>query len=157
MKRLQRESSGSALLPRLRAADGWLVAGEQPVELVAQDPQGFVGGALTGQDAGAEPGGHGQQAGGLGPGIEPKFPDPLTDDELRRIAVPTLLLTGRHSALIRPARAMACARLMPAAQAEVVGRAGHGPGLEQAHQVNDRILAFLATASSERDPIDQRD
>jgi pimeloyl-ACP methyl ester carboxylesterase len=82
--------------------------------------------------------------------IEPKNPDPLTGDELRRIQVPVLLLTGRHSALIRPARARACAELMPRARAEVVAGAGHGPGLEQAGHVNARITAFIAAASTDR-------
>ena len=64
--------------------------------------------------------------------VEPKFPDPLTDDELRRIDVPALLLTGKRSALIRPARARACAQLMPRAQAEIVAGAGHGPASSSA-------------------------
>lgn len=46
--------------------------------------------------------------------MKPKNPDPVTDDELRSIQLPALLLTGERSALIRPARA--CARLMPRAQ-----------------------------------------
>jgi pimeloyl-ACP methyl ester carboxylesterase len=63
--------------------------------------------------------------------------------------VPTLLLTGKHSALIRPARARACARLMPRAQAEIVTAAGHGPSIEQADHVNARITALIAAASKD--------
>ncbi len=79
--------------------------------------------------------------------VEPKFPDPLTDDELRRIDVPALLLTGKRSALIRPARARACAQLMPRAQAEIVAGAGHGPSIEQRDHVNARIVAFIDSAN----------
>jgi pimeloyl-ACP methyl ester carboxylesterase len=79
--------------------------------------------------------------------IEPKKPAPLTNDELHRIQVPALLLTGKRSALIRPARARACAQLMPRAQAEIVAGAGHGPGIEQADHVNARITAFITAAS----------
>lgn len=49
--------------------------------------------------------------------MEPKFPDVLTDDELRRIRVPVLLLTGRRSALISPREARAPTGFMPDAQA----------------------------------------
>jgi pimeloyl-ACP methyl ester carboxylesterase len=76
--------------------------------------------------------------------MEPKKPAPLTDGELRRIRVPALLLTGRHSALISPAQARTRAGLMPDAQAEVVTGAGHGPSLEQTDWVNARIIAFIA-------------
>jgi pimeloyl-ACP methyl ester carboxylesterase len=82
--------------------------------------------------------------------IEPKKPDVRTDDQLRRIQVPALLLTGKHSALIRPARTMACARLMPRAEAQIITGAGHGPGLEATDQVNARITAFIAAASKDR-------
>jgi hypothetical protein len=37
--------------------------------------------------------------------IEPKFAAVLTDDELRSIAVPVLLVTGSRSTVIRPERA----------------------------------------------------
>jgi pimeloyl-ACP methyl ester carboxylesterase len=82
--------------------------------------------------------------------MEPKMPKPLTDDELRRIRVPALLLTGRRSALISPQQARARAALMPDAQAEVVTGAGHGPSLEQTDLVNARITAFIAAASSDQ-------
>jgi pimeloyl-ACP methyl ester carboxylesterase len=78
--------------------------------------------------------------------MEQKFPGVLTDDELRRIDVPALLLTGRHSALISPREAEDRAGLMPDAQAEVVTGSRHGPSLEQAGPVNERITAFIAAA-----------
>jgi hypothetical protein len=56
--------------------------------------------------------------------MEPKFPDQRTDDELRWIRVPALLLTGRHSALISPRQARDRASLMPNARAEVITAPG---------------------------------
>jgi pimeloyl-ACP methyl ester carboxylesterase len=82
--------------------------------------------------------------------MERKFPDVLTDDELRRIQVPALLLTGRRSALISPREARDRAELMPDAQAEVMTGSRHGPSLEQADPVNARMTAFIAAASSPR-------
>lgn len=82
--------------------------------------------------------------------MEAKFPRVLTDDELRRIDVPVLLLTGRHSALISPREARDRASLMPDARAEVVTGSRHGPGLEQAGPVNERITAFIAAATGNR-------
>jgi pimeloyl-ACP methyl ester carboxylesterase len=79
--------------------------------------------------------------------MEPKFPDVLTDDQLRQIRVPVLLLTGRRSPLISPREAEDRASLMPDAQAEVVTGARHGPSVEQTDPVNARMLAFIAAAS----------
>jgi len=79
--------------------------------------------------------------------MEPKFPDVLTDDQLRQIQVPALLLTGRRSPLISPREAEDRASLMPDAQAEVVAGARHGPSVEQTDPVNARMLAFIAAAS----------
>ena len=47
---------------------------------------------------------------------EPKFPGVLTDDELRAINVPVLLITGARSALITPALARDRGSLMPDAR-----------------------------------------
>jgi pimeloyl-ACP methyl ester carboxylesterase len=74
----------------------------------------------------------------------------LTDDELRRIRVPALLLTGRRSALISPQEARDRASLMPDAQAEVVTGSRHGPGLEQTDPVNARITAFIGASRADQ-------
>jgi pimeloyl-ACP methyl ester carboxylesterase len=79
--------------------------------------------------------------------MEPKFPDVLTDDELRRIRVPALLLTGRRSALLSPREARDRAELMTDAQAEAVTGSRHGPSMEQTDLVNARMTAFIAAAS----------
>ena len=84
--------------------------------------------------------------------MERKFPDVLTDDELRLIRVPVLLLTGRHSALISPQEARDRASLMPNARAEMITGARHGPSLEQTNPVNARIAAFIAAAGADQTP-----
>ena len=59
-------------------------------------------------------------AGMRGYRIEPKFPAILTDDELRAITVPALLITGARSALISPAQARNRASLMPHTEMAIV-------------------------------------
>jgi pimeloyl-ACP methyl ester carboxylesterase len=82
--------------------------------------------------------------------MEPKFPDVLTDDELRRINIPALLLTGRRSPLISPREAKDRASLMPDARAEVMTGSRHSPSMERTGPVNERIIAFIAAASDNR-------
>jgi pimeloyl-ACP methyl ester carboxylesterase len=72
---------------------------------------------------------------------EPKKPDVLTDDELRAIDVPVLLVTGARSALLTPAQARARGCLMPHAEVAVVP-GSHG-GFNRVDELNDRISAFI--------------
>jgi pimeloyl-ACP methyl ester carboxylesterase len=72
---------------------------------------------------------------------EPKFPGVLTDDELRAISVPVLLVTGARSSLLSPAEARARGRLMPHAEVAVVP-GSHG-GFYRINELNDRITAFI--------------
>jgi pimeloyl-ACP methyl ester carboxylesterase len=72
---------------------------------------------------------------------EPKFPAVLTDDELRAITVPALLVTGARSSLITPAEARARGNLMPHAEVAVVP-GSHG-GFNRIDALNDRIAAFI--------------
>jgi len=72
---------------------------------------------------------------------EPKFPAILTDDELRAIEVPALLVTGARSALLTPAEARARGSVMP--QAEVAVVPGNHGGFNRIDEVNDRIAAFI--------------
>ena len=72
---------------------------------------------------------------------EPKKPGILTDDELRAITVPALLVTGARSALITPAQARDRASLMPHAQVAIVP-GSHG-GFNRINELNDRIAAFI--------------
>ncbi|HTR92521.1 MAG TPA: alpha/beta hydrolase [Trebonia sp.] len=80
-------------------------------------------------------------AGSGGYRMEPKFPAILTDDELRAISVPVLLITGARSALITPKQARARGSLMPHAEVAVVP-GSHG-GFNRIGELNDRIAAFI--------------
>jgi pimeloyl-ACP methyl ester carboxylesterase len=73
--------------------------------------------------------------------MEPKFPGILTDDELRSITVPVLLITGARSALITPAQARDRAGLMPHAEVAIIP-GSHG-GFNRITELNDRIAAFI--------------
>jgi pimeloyl-ACP methyl ester carboxylesterase len=79
-------------------------------------------------------------AGTRGYHAEPKFPDILSDDELRAIDVPVLLVTGARSALLTPAEARARGSLMPHAEVAIVP-GSHG-GFNRIDELNDRIAAF---------------
>ena len=79
---------------------------------------------------------------------EPKFPGVLTDDELRAITVPALLVTGARSALITPAQARDRARLMPHAQVAVVP-GSHG-GFNRIDELSDQITAFIKAQATDK-------
>ena len=71
-------------------------------------------------------------------------PTALTDDEMRAIAVPTLVLLGEHSALYPAARVAAhLAQVMPAARVEIVPGASHDLPVHSPELVADRIESFL--------------
>jgi pimeloyl-ACP methyl ester carboxylesterase len=84
-------------------------------------------------------------AGSRGFRMEPKFPGVLTDDELRAITVPVLLITGARSAMLTPAEARARASLMPHAEVAIVP-GSHG-GFDRIDELNARMVAFLAAQS----------
>jgi pimeloyl-ACP methyl ester carboxylesterase len=73
--------------------------------------------------------------------MEPKFPAVLTDDQLRAIDVPALLITGARSALLTPAQARARGGLMPHAEVSIVP-GSHG-GFSRTSELNDRMAAFI--------------
>ncbi len=72
---------------------------------------------------------------------EPKFPGVLTDDELRAIDVPVLLIAGARSAMLTPAQVRARGSLMPSAEVAIVP-GSHG-GFNRIDELNDRIAAFI--------------
>jgi pimeloyl-ACP methyl ester carboxylesterase len=84
---------------------------------------------------------------------EPKRPGVLTDDEVRAIDVPVLLVTGARSAMLTPTEARARASLMPHAEVAIV--AGSHGGFNRIDALNDRVLAFINTqaAISGRQPV----
>jgi pimeloyl-ACP methyl ester carboxylesterase len=73
--------------------------------------------------------------------VEPKFPGILSDDELRAITVPVLLITGARSALLTPKEARAKGSLMPRAEIAIV--AGSHGGFNRIGELNDRITTFI--------------
>jgi pimeloyl-ACP methyl ester carboxylesterase len=79
---------------------------------------------------------------------EPKFPGVLTEDELRTITVPVLLITGARSALLTPAEARARGSLMPHAEVAIVP-GSHG-GFNRIDELNDRIAAFIKAHATEK-------
>ncbi len=90
-------------------------------------------------------------AGSRGYRMEPKFPGILTDDQLRAISVPALLVTGARSALITPAQARDRGSLMPHAQVAIVP-GSHGC-FNRIDELNSQIAAFIkaqATAGPAR-------
>ena len=89
-------------------------------------------------------------AGSRGFRMEPKFPGVLSDDELRAITVPVLLITGARSAMLTPAEAHARGSLMP--QAEVVIVPGSHGGFDRIDELNTRMVAFIAAQSQARAP-----
>jgi pimeloyl-ACP methyl ester carboxylesterase len=78
---------------------------------------------------------------------EPKKPDVLTDDELRAIDVPVLLVTGARSALLTPAQARARGSLMPHAEVLIVP-GSHG-GFDRIGELNDRIAVFIKAQAAQ--------
>jgi pimeloyl-ACP methyl ester carboxylesterase len=79
---------------------------------------------------------------------EPKFPAILTDDELRAISVPALLVTGARSSLLTPAEARARGSLMPHAAVAIVP-GSHG-GFNRIDELNSRITAFIQANATGR-------
>lgn len=72
-------------------------------------------------------------------------PDVFTDDELRAIKTPTLLMMGEDEVIYSPTRAIERAwHLIPNLQVEVIPRAGHAISMEQPEIVNEHLLKFLA-------------
>jgi pimeloyl-ACP methyl ester carboxylesterase len=80
--------------------------------------------------------------------MEQKFPGVLTDDELRAIAVPVLLITGARSAMLTPAEARARGSLMPDAEVAIV--AGSHGGFNRIDELNDRIAAFIQAHATDK-------
>ena len=78
----------------------------------------------------------------------PSVPRALTDDELRAIDVPVLLITGARSAMLTPAEARARGRLMPHAEVAVVP-GSHG-GFNRIDELNDRVAAFIKGQASDQ-------
>jgi pimeloyl-ACP methyl ester carboxylesterase len=71
-------------------------------------------------------------------------PVPYTDEELRGVRNPTLLLIGKQEALYNPVPAIERAKqLIPNIQAELIPQSSHDLPISKAETVNPRVLEFL--------------
>lgn len=68
----------------------------------------------------------------------------ILDRELRTLAVPTLLVWGRHDHLFPASHATAAAAVMPNARVEIFEDTGHTPQMEEPERFNRLVLDFLA-------------
>ncbi|GED57562.1 alpha/beta hydrolase [Brevibacillus formosus] len=72
------------------------------------------------------------------------FPYVFTDDELKSVKVPTLLLLSEHEVIYDPQSALhRASTFVPGIEAEIVKNAGHVLSMEQPEYVNGRVLSFL--------------
>jgi pimeloyl-ACP methyl ester carboxylesterase len=72
------------------------------------------------------------------------MPTMFSDDQLRAMHVPTLLLIGDHEVIYDPAKALARARrLIPDFEGELVPRSSHDMAFSQHRIVDARVLDFL--------------
>ena len=72
------------------------------------------------------------------------LPPVHTDEELRQIQAPTLLLLGDHEVIYNYSAALNRAtNLIPHLETAVIPGAGHALSLDQPELVNARILEFL--------------
>jgi pimeloyl-ACP methyl ester carboxylesterase len=75
--------------------------------------------------------------------------DPFSDDELRSLRVPTLLLIGEQEVLYPPAAALEHARrLIPGLVGELIPGASHDLPSRRPDLVDARLLTFFATADA---------
>jgi pimeloyl-ACP methyl ester carboxylesterase len=73
------------------------------------------------------------------------FPTVYSDEELRKIQTPMLLLIGDHEVIYKPERAIERAtRLVDGLKAEIVPNANHIAEYTAPDFVNEKILEFLA-------------
>jgi pimeloyl-ACP methyl ester carboxylesterase len=84
------------------------------------------------------------------PGYRPAA-RPFTDDELRSIRLPALVLLAGRSMLLSPRKALQrVSALIPGVRAEIVPGIGHGLPLEAPELVNARVLRFIDSEAHSR-------
>jgi pimeloyl-ACP methyl ester carboxylesterase len=74
-----------------------------------------------------------------------QLPPPVyTDDELRQIQTPMLLLIGDHEVIYNPERVIRRAtRLVAGLKAEIIPNANHNAQVTAPDMVNEKILEFF--------------
>jgi pimeloyl-ACP methyl ester carboxylesterase len=76
------------------------------------------------------------------------FPRPFTDEQLRGVSVPTLLLVGDRERTYDSRKALdRAARLVPAIETELIPGVGHVLAMQQADTIDQRMLRFLRSGS----------
>jgi pimeloyl-ACP methyl ester carboxylesterase len=72
------------------------------------------------------------------------FPTEFTDDELRHLKIPALLLVGEKEVILSGRKAIDRAKLlMPDIHTEMIPEAGHILSMDQPEMVNEHILRFM--------------
>ena len=85
------------------------------------------------------------------------MPVMFSDDQLRSMRVPTLLLMGDHEVICDPVMALARARrLFPDVQGELVPRSSHDMCVSQHRVVDARVLDFLSRKQTDDGQIAER-
>jgi 2-hydroxy-6-oxonona-2,4-dienedioate hydrolase len=74
--------------------------------------------------------------------------DSLTEQEVRSVKAPTLVVWGKYDELANPAGADRLERTIPGARKVIIDNCGHMPQLERADEFNRLVRAFLMTAKS---------
>jgi pimeloyl-ACP methyl ester carboxylesterase len=73
---------------------------------------------------------------------QPYMHDPKLKSRLHRIRIPTLVLWGKHDAIMSESYGRAFAAAIPDARFELIDKAAHFPHIEQPQQFADRVFAF---------------
>ena len=68
----------------------------------------------------------------------------FSDEELRQVRQPVLLLTGDQDRLNPPKAVERARRTIPHLKAEIIKQAGHLLSMEQPERINSLVLDFLA-------------
>ncbi len=76
-------------------------------------------------------------------GWSPYLHDPKLKQRLKRIRVPTLLLSGAADRILTPGYVRAYCAAIPGARLETIEAAGHFPHLEQPQEFAERVFAFV--------------
>ena len=67
----------------------------------------------------------------------------LTEEQVRGVKAPTLIVWGKYDELANPAGADRLERTIPGAQKVIVDNCGHMPQLEKADEFNRIVREFL--------------
>jgi pimeloyl-ACP methyl ester carboxylesterase len=76
----------------------------------------------------------------------------LTEQEVRAVKAPTLILWGKYDELANPAGADRLERTIPGSQKIVIDNCGHMPQLECSGEFNRLVRDFLRNAGTQSRP-----